>query len=73
MAAFGHNPLVAVQIALVVTAADTVEQHYGPTPPDAFYVSGGPGREGWLPLLRIPSPQSVQFEVPTESRALHWP
>jgi hypothetical protein len=35
MAALAHNPLVATQIALVGNAADTVEQHYAPTPPDA--------------------------------------
>ena len=31
MAALGHNPLVAIQIALAGHAADTVNQHYGPT------------------------------------------
>ena len=35
MAALAHNPLVATQIALVSNAADTVEQHYAPTSPDA--------------------------------------
>ena len=35
MAALGHNPLVAIQIALAGHAADTVNQHYGPTRTDA--------------------------------------
>ena len=35
MAALGHNPLVAIRIALVGHAADTVEQPYGPTSIDA--------------------------------------
>jgi hypothetical protein len=35
MVAPGRNPLAAIQVALVGNAADTVEQYYGPTPPDA--------------------------------------
>ena len=35
MAALGYNPLVAVQIALAGQAADMVEEHDGPTLPEA--------------------------------------
>ena len=40
MAALGHNPLVAIQIALAGHAADTVNHHYGPTRTGACVVAG---------------------------------
>ena len=35
MAALGYNPLVAIRIALAGQAADMVNQHDGPTLPEA--------------------------------------